>query len=515
MAYLMGIDLGSTSIKAVVYDYTGTHVASGSAPTPLSYLDKNNPTHCVWEPEKIWNSVVDAVRQAVHCIKNADDIDAVAVTGFGMDGLPLDKNGRELYPLISWHCPRTIPISQEYSTRVGAKNIFDRTGKQIMDIDSIYRMIWMNKNHPEIMEQTDKWLLIEDYINFRLCGEKHTDYSMATTTSVFDQRTHDWCDDLIEKAGVPRSIFPKADCAGYILGNVLPYVAEVTGLSVKTKVVLGGHDYICSALPAGCIDGTKVLDITGTWEMIVLATDSPLYTENVFNSGYYVEGHVVSGQVCYVGSAVCGDMTEWMRNQLCTPEHLRAETEGKNIWACISEECAKSAPGSRGCTFLPHFSGAGAPVRDPLSRGAFIGLHNCVTRGDMLRSVFEGLDYMFRDQLDSFIDYKVGSPETVIATGGATRNQFWMQNKADVTGRAIEVPDIYEATPLGVAMAAGIGAGVYRDAKDAVAAVRKDVKIYEPDAETHKLYDDYYHNIYKKIQSALKDVNAEISTRFV
>ena len=185
--------------------------------------------------------------------------------------------------MISWHCPRTIPQYEAFTRRIGAENIFHRTGKRAQAIDTIYRMQWVQENHPEIMDATDKWLLIEDYINYMLCGVKATDYSMATCTSAFDQRTHDWCDDLLREAGISKSIFPKAYQAGRVLGTILPMAARETGLAPGTVVVLGGHDYICAALATGAIDESVLLDITGTWEMLVLATDQISITDKPRN----------------------------------------------------------------------------------------------------------------------------------------------------------------------------------------------------------------------------------------
>lgn len=514
MAYLMGIDLGSTTIKAIVYDERGNVISSGSQPTPLTYDHANQPAWCVWEPKRIWDNVVYAILEATSKIVDTEEIAALAVTGFGMDGLPLDRDGLPLYPMISWHCPRTIPQYTEFTQRIGTKNIFQRTGKSAQHIDSIYRMIWMKENEPRLMEQTDKWLLIEDYINYRLCGSKCTDYSMATCTSVFDQRDHEWCSDLLREAGISRSIFPKAYQSGRVLGTVLPMVAKETGLSPKTKVVLGGHDYICAALATGAIDQSVLLDITGTWEMLVLATDNVKITSDLFNSGYYVEGHVVKDKCCYVGSTVSGDMTEWMRRTLGVEERVIANAQERDVWSVISEACEKSSIGSNGCVFLPHFSGAGAPHFDPNSMGAFVGLHNTIRKRDMLRSVFEGLDYQFKMMIDAFNEYQLGSPKRIVTTGGVAKNQFWVQNKADVTGCCLEVPEQFEATPLGAAMLAGIGAGIYKDEYEAVDAVRKETKVYEPNIEAHKMYDDLYNNIYVNLQNALAPINHNLAKRF-
>ena len=146
--------------------------------------------------------------------------------------------------------------------------------------------------------------------------------------------------------------------------------------------------------------------------------------------------------------------------------------------------------------------------------GAYVGLHNAVRKRDMMRSVMEGLDYQFRMMVDSFTDNHLGNLQRIVATGGAAYNKFWMQNKADITGRRLEVPELYEATPLGAAMVAGLGIGIYDNEQQAVEAVRRNVTVYEPDEELHKRYDDYYQNIYVHLQDALKDINHAISKRF-
>ena len=514
MAYLMGIDLGSTSIKAVVYNEKGDMVSNGYRPTPLTHDNPEQPAWCVWEPERIWNCVCESITQAVSEISDPAEIKAVAVTGFGMDGLPMDKDGNPLYPMISWHCPRTNPQYERFTGEVGAENIFRLTGKQPQNIDSIYRMLWMKDNRPDILEKTDTWLLIEDYVNYMLCGVMGTDYSMATCTSAFDQRTHSWVRDLIGTAGIPEGIFPEARQSGYVLGKIRADVAEQTGLSKDTQVVLGGHDYICAAFAVGAVDSSVMLDITGTWEMLLMATDKAQITDDLFKSGLYLEGHVAKDRCCYVANSISGDMTEWLNAQLCSDEHQRAAAEGINNWQAIEETCLRSSAGSKGCVFLPHFSGAGTPDYDINSMGAFVGLHNGTGREDLVRSVFEGLNYQMQQIIEAYKTFGIGDPSRIITTGGSTRNAFWMQNKADITGSVIEVPDLFEATPLGAALIAGVGVGVFRDEQEAVDAVRRDVTVYEPDPESHRIYADLYENVYRRLQNDLKKVNAELSKRF-
>jgi xylulokinase len=514
MAYLLGIDLGSTTIKAIIYDERGRPIAEGSRPTVLSHPDSARSTWCVWEPDNIWDAVCMAVRQALSRVPDASEVKGVAVTGFGMDGLPLDKDGQPLYPLISWHCPRTNDIAKEFSERIGQDRIFDITGAQMMAIHSIYRMMWMKRNHPDILDRTDKWLLIEDYVNFRLCGEKATDYSMAWTTSVLDQLNKCWSSELLGLAGIPESILPDVRASGTVLGKLTPKAAAQTGLSPGTQVVLGGHDYICAALAVGAVDDDVVMDVTGTWEMVLQASATLSHDRRIFDSGYYVENHVVKDRFCFVASAVCGDMTEWFKDKLGAEEAAEAARTGDSVWRLLMDKAQKSPVGAHGCFLLPHFSGAGAPLIDPSSMGAYVGLHNAVDKGDLMRATIEGLDYQFYSMVEALESALDISPRRICAVGGATKNAFWMQNKADICNKVIEVPELYEATPLGAAMLAGIGVGIFRDERDAITSVKRPGIVYEPDKARAEQYAEYYHEIYKNIYGALRDVHHAISRKF-
>ena len=489
--------------------------AEGSRPALLSHTDSAHPTWCVWEPRNIWSGVCAAVRQALESLGNTAAVKAVAVTGFGMDGLPLDKEGKPLYPLISWHCPRTNDIAREFSEWVGQEHIFDITGAQMMTIHSIYRMMWMKEYHPEILARTDMWLLIEDYVNFMLCGEKATDYSMAWNTSVLDQANKTWSTELISLADVPQSIFPDIHPSGTVLGRLTRKAAAETGLLPETKVVLGGHDYICAALAVGAVDDNVVMDVTGTWEMVLQASATLSHDRRIFDSGYYVENHVAKDRYCFVASTVCGDMTEWLKDKLGAEELAEAARTDASVWKLLMDKAQKSPVGAHGCFLLPHFSGAGAPLIDANSMGAYVGLHNAVDKGDLIRATIEGLDYQFYGMIEALEKALSISPERICAVGGATKNAFWMQNKADVCNKLIEVPNLYEATPLGAAMLAGIGVGIYKDERDAVSSVRREGIVYEPDRTRAEQYSEYYHEIYKNIYGALRDVHHTISRKFI
>ncbi len=178
------------------------------------------------------------------------------------------------------------------------------------------------------------------------------------------------------------------------------------------------------------------------------------------------------------------------------------------------DKARKSPAGANGCFFLPHFCGAGTPTLDPNSMGAYIGLSNAVGKGDLIRATIEGLDYQFRQMVESLENALSISPTKILAVGGATKNEFWMQNKADVCNKVIEVPKVHEATPLGAAMLAGIGTGVYASEREAIESVRQPGVLFMPDAELTDKYSEYYNDVYKDIYAALRDVNHKIFKKF-
>ena len=505
MAYLMGIDLGSTSLKAIVYDLEGNVVAQSSRPTE-KYTPPDHPEWIFWKPEQIWGGTAAAIKEAVSQLKQPDAIKAVAVTGMGVDAVPIDENGKWLYPFISWHDNRAIPQQEWWEKNVGNEKTFNTGGWAPWPINTALRMLWLAENEPEIHARTDKWLLIEDFLNFMLCGEKATDYTMASCTLLFDQNTQDWSDEILNLAGIERGLLCDPHPSGTFLGGVTPQAAEATGLAAGTPVVLGGHDHLCGALPVGAFKPGLVLDVTGTWEVVMSVVAKPTMTTDILNAGITMQSHVAPGMYAGWGGAVAAEMVEWYRREYGHFAKSAAETQGGSDWDHLLKIAAESPPGARGTMFLPHMSGASCPIIDGLSLGAFVGLSTTSTAGDMLRAIFEGLDYQFLDIVNKMETQMGMQADSIVAVGGAIRNKFWMQNKADVVGRPIQVPAIEEATPLGAAILAGMGVGVYKDVQDAYEHVYKPGETYTPDPKLTTQYAEWF-SIYQDLYPTLKNIN--------
>ncbi len=508
MEYLMGVDLGSTSLKAIIYDLDGNAVASGSRPTER-FSPPEHPEWVEWKPEQIWGGSAAAIQDAIAQIDSPKDIKGVAVTGMGMDGLPLDEEGNWLYPFISWLCPRTIPQQEWWKKNIGEEKVFSIGGNVLWGFSTALRLLWMREHHPDIMKRTHKWVLIEDFVNYMLCGKLATDYSMASCTLLFDQRTRDWSDELLQAAEIDRRLMCDAFPSGTLLGEVHDAAAKATGLAPGTPVALGGHDYLCGALPVGAFNPGAVLDITGTWEVVMTTLTEPVLTPEIQRAGMTVECHVARDMHAAWGGGVASDMLEWYRKEYGQPAAAKARELGGSDWDYLMAEAAAAPIGSHGAFFLPHMSGSGCPVVDPESKGAFIGLGNQVTRGDMLRAVIEGLDYQFLETVNAMESGLGITMDRFIAVGGSTRNAFWMQNKADVVGRPIEIPAVEEATPLGAAILAGIGVGLYANEQKACERTYKPGEILEPNPKRNAEYQKHF-EVFRQIYPALKDLHHQI-----
>jgi xylulokinase len=318
---------------------------------------------------------------------------------------------------------------------------------------------------------------------------------------------------LIAASGIDRRLLCPAYPSGTPLGKVTPAAAQITGLPVGTPVVLGGHDYLCGALPVGASRPGVILDVSGTWEIVLAATRQPVLTPETQRMGVTVEAHVARGLYAIWGGAVSSDMLEWYRKEYGFEARQRAEACAGVDWEFLMDEAAAAPAGAHGVMFLPHMSGSGCPVVDSRSLGAFAGLSSFATKGDMLRAVVEGLDYQFLDIVRTLESSGVPFDKLVVV-GGAIRNKFWMQNKADVVGRCIEAPDIEDATALGAAMLAGIGVKLYANEQDAFEQVYRPGGAYEPNAQAAARYEELF-PIYQQLYRILAPVSHQLYDRFL
>ena len=493
------IDLGSTSTKVCLYTPNGTCAASASRPTVrYNPCSATHPEWVFWNPDAIWGGVGEAFREVMASIDDPTRVMGVAVTGMGMDGVPIDENGTTLYPFISWHCGRTAPQAAWWERTVGAEKTFSIAGFPPWAMTGVMRIRWMLEHEPRIIEQASSWLLIEDFINFKLCGVRATDPSMASCMLLFDQKRREWSDELVAASGIPRRLLPTVKPSGTLLGTVHAEAARLTGLKEGTPVVLGGQDHLCGTLPVGAHRPGVVSNVMGSWENLIATVSQPTCDWTLGRAGICVQAHVAQGRTAVWGGSPSASALSWFREVTGDSEQPWEEV----INAC---ECASQA-GAGGVLFLPYLSAAACPVNDGRAAGAFVGLLNTTTKADLYRAVIEGLNFQFLHILQT-MERAMGTRfERIVASGGATRNAFWLQNKADISGMEVEVSEVQDSSPLGAALLAGVTLGVWPDLDTAVERVKGTTRVFHPDAKSHVRYRPLS-DIYQSLALALQLAN--------
>jgi xylulokinase len=490
--------MGSTNVKAVVFEPDGTTVASASVPTITHYP---RPTWAYYKPEELWARAVEVVRRVTASLDDPRRIAGVAVASVAEAGVPLDRHGDPTYDAIAWFDRRTIPQREWLGREIGEETLFARTGLSLQPIWSLCKLLWIKENEREAWSRSVRWLNVADFIAFKLSGEAITDWSLASRTLAFDIRNLRWATDILDAAGIPRAMMAPTVAGGTRIGSVTRLAAEATGLPAGIAVAAGGHDHVCGALAAGIVEPGQILDSMGTAEALFVALDAPLSEPNLGHRGYTQGAHVAAGNYYVFGGIyTSGASVEWARSVLGGIDHESLIRE------------AEAVPvGSLGTTFLPHLRLANAPHADPRARAAFVGLTSDASRGTLARAVLEGLAYEARASLEPLLEHAglEGMP-TISVIGGGAKNDLLLQIKASVLQTALRILDVDEATSLGAAMLGGLGAGVYRDIANALATVQIGARLVEPEPAAATFYDAYFREVYQEIYDALRATNHRI-----
>lgn len=508
MARLLGIDLGTTSFKAVVYDAEGAVLATSHASPPDEHVRVSGYRVTVWRPDKLWKTVCHLIREAVRQLPDPS-LDALAIAELGLVGYPLDGSGNVIYPGVTWIDPTAPPSSAFQNCGLKDETLYSITGNRLSPIYPPAWITWMSEFEPSYARGIAHWLNAGDYIAYQLCGEMALDYSIASQTTVLDQRSLNFRPDLLSAFGLGESIFPSPHQCGSVLGSVLPRAASATGLSPGLPIVLGGADFITGAYGAGLLDAGDVAILTGTWELVIVCSDQPELGTGLHDSGAICDAHVAPNRWSIRIENLSGEVTEWYRTEIHSVG--RVNTEHDKSWSRLIEEAESAPPGSAGVLFIPHVFGTYGPRHDPLARGAFIGLSGESTSRELTRALFEGLNFQSRHALDSLMAGMGRTPHRILAMGGGSKNRFWVQNKADTLGCPLEVVTTPDVTPRGAAMIAGIGAGVFSDFRDALQHFDLSVTEVAPNHILTEFYQRIYKEIYLPLCNELAPFNSRIA----
>ncbi len=497
MAYVIGIDIGTSGTKTVLFDEGGRKLASKTVEYPL-YQPFDG-----WaeqEPQDWWDAAVEGIR-AVTAGVDADEIAGVGLSG-QMHGLVmLDGDGRVLRRSIIWCDQRTAAECEEITELVGAERLMRITKSPALTGFTASKILWVRAHEPEIFEKCRTILLPKDYIRFMLTGERATEVSDASGMQLLDIERRCWSEEVTDALGIDRGLLGKVYESHEVTGVISKEAAGLTGLREGTPVVGGAGDNAASAVGCGVVEKGRAFTTIGTSGVVFAHSPTlccdPKGRMHSFCAAVPGEWHVM-GVIQSAGLSL-----RWFRDNFCAGEKEEADKRGVDVYKVMDEVAAASPVGSGKLLFLPYLMGERTPHLDPYARGAFIGLSSTHTRGDMMRAVMEGVTFALRDSLELFSAAGVTVGD-MMACGGGASSPLWRQILADVFGCRVRTAASNEGGALGAALLAAVGAGIYSDVREACGAVIGEGVVCDPDPERAKRYDELY-RIYTRIYGHLKE----------
>ena len=504
MAFLLGIDIGTSGTKTVLFDEKGHGLASytgeyGMQQPQNGWAEQN--------PEDWWQAVVDGIRAvlAKSGVKAAD-IAGVGLSG-QMHGLTmLDKDDKVLRPAIIWCDQRTAKECEEIEELMGGRaNLIAITANPALTGFTAGKIRWVQKHEPEIYTKCAHMLLPKDYIRLMLTGEYATEVSDASGMQLLDVPNRCWSDTVLEKLDIDKKMLGKVYESPEVTGRVTARVAELTGLKAGTPVVGGAGDNAAAAVGTGVVREGRAFTTIGTSGVVFAHTDQvtidPLGRAHTFCCAVPGAWHVMGV------TQAAGLSLKWFRDSLCAEEVAVAKEMGVDSYDLINQEVKQSPIGANRLFYLPYLMGERTPHLDADCRGAFVGLSAIHGKKDLLRAVMEGVAYSLKDCQSLFGQMGL-SISHMAACGGGAKSPIWCQMLADLYGCDIMTVK-GEGGALGVALLAGVGAGIYASVPEACDATIEYGRQQSPDADAEKYLKNY--EFYRTIYPALKETYAQLA----
>lgn len=499
---VIGLDVGTTGVKAVVFDEAGHIVAQSSREYDVTFTPEGERE---MSAVALWQSV-ESVLGKVALACRAEDVAALCVSSFGEAFVPVNAAGEALMPIIVATDKRGEKEYEAAMQIISTGTIGRIAGMPPSPTCSLSKVLYIRDQEPAVYEKTYKFLLIEDYVIYRLCGEAATDYSLAARTMFFDVQNRCWSREILDTLALDASRFSEPMPSGTVVGTLRSDVARDLRLPKAMRVVTGGHDQPCCALGAGVLDKGRAVNSVGTTECITPILDSPLPLSAIVDDQYSYEsfvGNPLRQYVTLAYSLSSGLLVQWYFDNFAAAEKANL---GKGVYKAFEDEAGKRLTN---VYVLPHFVGSGTPTLDYRSRGAIVGLHMGVTRYEVCRAVLESNCYEMRLNVEQLEKASIVLSE-LAAVGGGSRSELWLRLKADILQKRIVLCECSEAGALGAGILAAVAAGVHKDVRSAVSAMVRYKGAVEPDVTMKAYYDDRFAG-YAPLYGELKRVNRHIT----
>jgi xylulokinase len=495
MSYVIGIDLGTSAVKALLLDRSGAVLAEASRSYPLFH------EHSGWSEQRP-DDWVEGTLEALHEVVQSSGVTADAVEGISFSGqmhglVLLDKAGNPVRNAILWNDTRTTAECREIEQTLGA-DLLSITRNPALEGFTLPKILWVRKNERELFAQAELFLLPKDYVRYRLTGALHMDYSDAAGTLLLDVAAKSWSGEVLASFGLPESFCPPLIESHGQVGTLLPEQAARAGLTPSTKVFAGGADNACGAIGAGILkDGLTMCSIGTSGVILSYEQGSDRdYAGKVhfFNHGkqdaFYAMGVTLAA----------GYSLSWFKNTFAKGESF------DDLLAGVGDV----RPGANGLLFTPYIVGERTPHADAVIRGSFIGIDGSHERVHFARAVMEGITFSLNESLDLF--RQAGKRvDTIVSIGGGAQNPVWLQMQADIFDADVVSLENEQGPGLGAAMLAAYGCGWF-DSLDACAeSFVKRASVYKPQPAAVDAYAGLF-RVYQDVYGQTKGLNEALKT---
>lgn len=498
--YLIGLDIGTSGAKCIVVDDAGLVVASKTLEYPLytpraGWAEQN--------PADWWEAVAAGCREIMaRSGVKASDIAGLSLSG-QMHGLvALDKARNVIRPSILWCDQRTQKQCDEITAAAGGPTmLLSRTNNQMLTGYTGGKLLWLKEMEPENFAKMEIFCCPKDYIRFLLTGSVAIDVSDASGTGFFNTQKRAWNDELIALAGLPKSVFPEALESTALAGRVTKEAAAKTGLPEGLAVYAGGGDAVIQTTGSGLVAPGTLGVVIGTAGNVAMGftgfKPNPGGKLQMFCNNAPGLWHAVG---C---TQAAGSAYRWYRDTLCEHDVAEAKAKGVGVYDLMGKEAESSKPGSNGVVFLPYVSGERCPYPDPNCRSVFYGMSLATTRGDMTRSVMEGVTFSLKQVADLLEG--IAPAKKVYISGGGSASPLWRQMTADIFDLPVyTMSAASEGGAYGAVLVAGVGAGVWKDLPEAASILKVETETL-PDVKNQPLYRESF-ALYEALYPALKPV---------
>ena len=505
MEYLLGVDLGTSGTKTVLFDVNGQAIASETVEYPLHQPQNGWAEQA---PEDWW----DAARTTIRSVIEQSGVDAKDIKGLGISGqmhglVLLDADGNVLREAILWCDGRTQEECDEITNTIGRERLIQITANPALTGFTAGKILWVRKHEPELWAKVRHILLPKDYVRFKLTGEYASEMSDASGTNLLDVPNRCWSKEILDALNIDDNLMPRLTESSDVAGYITSEAAQVTGLIAGTPVAGGAGDNAAAAVGTGVVVEGKAFTTIGTSGVVFAHSDKvqidPKGRVHTFCAA-------VPGAYTVMSCTLAAGLSlKWYRDTFCQAEIDAAKEMDTDPYILMNQQAAKSPIGANRLIFLPYLMGERSPLLDSNARGAFIGLSAIHTRKDVLRAVMEGVTYSQRQNLDVLRAMHV-APETMLACGGGAKSPFWRQMMADVFNMPVKTVKNTEGPALGAAILAGVAAGIYKDIPTACAQVIRENDPLQPGTAEHNAYERVY-SVYESLYPSLKGAYSELA----